>query len=177
MRIISGKYKGRLIPVRKNFPSRPTTDFAKESLFNIINNYFNFQDITVLDLFAGTGSISYEFASRGARVDLIDHDYRSIQFIKSTINTLKLSNIRPYKADFFKIINKIDTQYDIIFADPPYQLPALSSIPDLIFERELLKPGGWFILEHPGNYSFGQHSRFKEVRKYGNVNFTIFILE
>jgi 16S rRNA (guanine(966)-N(2))-methyltransferase RsmD len=174
VRIISGKYKGRYIPVRKNFSARPTTDFAKENLFNIIQNYFNFEELTVLDLFAGTGSIGYEFASRGACVDLIEIDYRSIQFIKSTIDTLKLSNIRPYRADFFKVIHKLDTKYDIIFADPPYQLQSIPSIPDLIFNNNLLKPGGWFILEHSKKHSFEQHSRFKEIRKYGSVNFSIF---
>jgi 16S rRNA (guanine(966)-N(2))-methyltransferase RsmD len=174
VRIISGTYKGRHIPVRKNFPSRPTTDFAKESLFNILNNHFDFNSITVLDLFAGTGSISFEFASRGAKVDLIDIDHRSISFIKSTIAALKFTNINAYHTDVFKVISKLDKQYDIIFADPPYQLESLPDLPDLILSTALLKPEGWFILEHSSRHSFNQHSRFRELRRYGSVCFSIF---
>ena len=175
MRIISGTYKGRHIPVRKNFTARPTTDFAKENLFNILHNYFTFEELSVLDLFSGTGSISYEFASRGARVDLIEIDYRSVQFIRSTIELLQLNTITPFRADVFKVIGKLTGRYDIVFADPPYQLQSIPSIPNLILEKELLNTGGWLILEHSGSHSFRQHPRFKEIRTYGSVNFTIFI--
>ncbi len=160
--------------MRKDFPSRPTTDFAKENLFNIINNHFDFEEITVLDLFAGTGSISYEFASRGAKVDLIDIDRRSIRFIKSTLATLHIDTIKAYHTDVFRVIGKLKKQYDIIFADPPYQLAAMDTLPDLIFATTLLNPGGWFILEHSDRHSFIQHSHFKEIRKYGSLNFSIF---
>lgn len=171
---MSGKYKGRHIAVRKNFPSRPTTDFSKESLFNIINNHFDFSEITVLDLFAGTGSISFEFASRGARVDLVDIDYRSISFIKSIITNLKMANINAFRADAFKVIHSLKKQYDIIFADPPYQLGTISTLPDLVYDHDVIKPAGWFILEHSGRLSFNHHHRFKEIRKYGSVCFSIF---
>jgi 16S rRNA (guanine966-N2)-methyltransferase len=174
VRIVSGKYKGRHIPVRRNFPSRPTTDFAKENLFNILNNYFDFEAISVLDLFAGTGSISYEFASRGARVDLVEKDYRSFAFIRSTIAGLKIETIKPYKADVFKVLPKLKQTYDIIFADPPYQLPNIAEIPGLVFEFKLLNPNGWFILEHTNRLKFNSHPNFKEVREYGSVNFSIF---
>ncbi len=174
MRIVSGKYKGRHIPVRRNFPSRPTTDFAKENLFNILANHFNFEGLNVLDLFAGTGSIGFEFASRGAVVDMIEIDNRSIRFVKTVIDELKFSTIRTYKADVFKMITKIDRKYDIVFADPPYQLAKLANLPDLIFGAELLKAKGWFILEHADKYSFTQHTHFSEIRKYGGINFSIF---
>lgn len=174
MRIISGQYKGRRIPVRKNFPSRPTTDFAKENIFNIIENYFNPEGLNVLDLFAGTGSISYEFASRGAIVDLIEKDYKSMLFIKDIIAAFKITSIRPFMADVFKHIKKIDTDYDIVFADPPYLLKNIHELPDIVFEYSLLKKSGWFILEHSDKYSFNSHVHFKELRKYGSVHFSIF---
>ena len=160
--------------MRKNFPSRPTTDFAKENLFNILNNYFDFEEMTVLDLFAGTGSISYEFASRGAQVDLVEIDSRSIRFIRETLDTLKMESVQVFRADAFKAITKLDKTYDLIFADPPYQLPAINTLPDLIFNSSLLKPKGWFILEHSDKYSFTGHNRFREIRKYGSVHFSIF---
>jgi 16S rRNA (guanine(966)-N(2))-methyltransferase RsmD len=177
LRIISGKYKGRHLPVRKNFPSRPTTDFAKENLFNILNNHFDFGELRVLDMFSGTGSISYEFASRGAHVDLIEKDYRSYTFIRATIESLKLDNIKAYKADVFKAVPKISNRYDIVFADPPFQLPSLATIPDLVLNHSLLVKGGWLILEHSGDHSFKDHSLFRELRIYGSVHFSIFVYE
>ena len=160
--------------MRKNFPSRPTTDFAKENLFNILNNYFDFEEMTVLDLFAGTGSISYEFASRGAQVDLVEIDSRSIRFIRETLDTLKMESVQVFRADAFKAITKLDKTYDLIFADPPYQLPAINTLPDMVLSTPLLKPKGWFILEHSDKYSFTGHNRFREIRKYGSVHFSIF---
>jgi 16S rRNA (guanine966-N2)-methyltransferase len=174
VRIISGRYKGRHIPVRKNFPSRPTTDFAKENLFNVLNNYFDFDGLRVLDMFAGTGSISYEFASRGAIVDLIDLDYRSVEFIRTTIAELKIETIKPYKADVFKVIHKLKDKYDLVFADPPYQMTGIVEIPDLVFRHKILHPEGWFILEHSDRLKFNAHVNFREVREYGSVNFSIF---
>jgi 16S rRNA (guanine966-N2)-methyltransferase len=174
VRIISGKYKGRRIPVRHNFPSRPTTDFAKENLFNILNNHFDFEGLKVLDLFAGTGSISYEFASRGALVDLIELDYRSYQFIRSTIEMLKMENIKPYRGDVFRVISKIKSQYDLVFADPPYQMKNIGDLPDLVISNHLMDAEGWFILEHSDQIRFNSHPHFKEIREYGSVNFSIF---
>ncbi|MBA7537868.1 Ribosomal RNA small subunit methyltransferase D [subsurface metagenome] len=174
MRIISGEYRGHHFSIRKKFPSRPTTDFAKENIFNVIGNYFNFNGLDVLDLFAGTGSISYEFASRGARVDLIENDYKSIVFIKKNIESLKSNVITPYMGDVFKKIKKLNKTYDIVFADPPYTLKRTPEIPELIFEYKLLKKGGWLILEHSKNYTFNAYAYFKELRKYGSVYFSIF---
>jgi 16S rRNA (guanine966-N2)-methyltransferase len=174
VRIISGKYKGRHIPVRHNFPSRPTTDYAKESLFNILNNHFDFQDLRVLDLFGGTGSISYEFASRGSKVELIELDFRSFKFICSILAELKIENIKPYRADVFKAIPKLKDTYDIIFADPPFQLKNIPELPDRIFDNKLLNSGGWLILEHSDQLSFNSHPNFRELREYGSVNFSIF---
>lgn len=174
MRIISGKYKSRQIPVRKNFPSRPTTDFAKEGIFNVIGNFFDFENIIVLDLFAGTGSIGYEFSSRGAQVDMVDSDSRSVHFINSVISDFKMDDIRVLKADVFRIASKLDKQYDIIFADPPYTMRDIETLPGLIFTSGILKPEGWFILEHPHRLSLNKEARYRETRKYGNVNFSIF---
>lgn len=176
MRIISGKYKGRHIPVRKNFPSRPTTDFAKENLFNVLNNHFDFEDLKVLDLFAGTGSISYEFASRGAIVTLIEKDYRSYEFISKTLSELEMKSVKAFKADVFRAIPKITEKFDLIFADPPYDMKAIDTIPGLIFENGLLNKDGWFILEHSDKYDFKAVTYFKELRKYGSVHFSIFCL-
>lgn len=176
MRIISGEYKGRHIPVRKNFPSRPTTDFAKENLFNVLNNYFDFENLKVLDLFAGTGSISYEFASRGAIVTLIENDYRSFDFIRKTIADLEIKSITPYKSDVFRALHRIPDKFDVIFADPPYTMKDIEKIPDLIFENQLLKEDGWFILEHSENNDFRPNRYFKELREYGSVHFSIFRL-
>ena len=174
MRIVGGEYKGRHIPVRKNFPSRPTTDFAKENLFNILANHFDFEQLHVLDLFAGTGSISYEFASRGASVDLVEMNYPSYRFIQDTLKKLGMEKVKAYKADVFKAVNKVTKKYDLVFADPPYNLKELPILPDLVFNKELLMPEGWFILEHPGNYNFNAHPCFFQLRNYGSVHFSIF---
>jgi 16S rRNA (guanine966-N2)-methyltransferase len=174
VRIVSGQYKGRHIPVRKNFPSRPTTDFAKENLFNVLSNYFDFEELRVLDLFAGTGSISYEFASRGSQVDLMENDFRSFAFIRKTLDLLDMKNVTPFKADVFRAIKRMGAKYDLVFADPPYTMKEINSIPDLIFENKILKDDGWFILEHSDKNDFRSHKYFKELRKYGSVHFSIF---
>ena len=161
--------------MRKNFPSRPTTDFAKENLFNVLNNQIDFESLQVLDLFAGTGSIGFEFASRGAKkIISIEKDFHSVKFIKKTIADLRFENIEVKCADVFKIIQKTVDKYDLIFADPPYDMKYIETIPDLIFENSLLAEGGLFILEHSQDYDFSSHSHLKELRKYGSVHFSVF---
>ncbi len=175
MRIISGTHKGKRLHPPKNLPVRPTTDFAKESLFNVLNNRVDFEAVKVLDLFAGTGSISLEFASRQAtEITAVDQNYRCIDFIKRSAKELKLDQIKAIKANVFKILAPGKNKYDIIFADPPYDLEEIPEIPDLIFENNLLNDGGMFILEHSRKNTFENHPHFEEHRKYGNVNFSFF---
>jgi len=176
LRIVSGTYKGRIIKPPKNFRARPTTDFAKENLFNILNNNFDFSEVTVLDLFSGTGSISYEFVSRGSQyVVSIEKNFKHQAFIKKTIDDFGFTQIKTIKTDAFRYIKTCNEQFDIIFADPPYDLKDLESIPDFIFEQEILKENGWLILEHGDKTDFSKHEKFKEQRKYGGVNFSIFV--
>lgn len=175
MRIVSGKYKGRLIKPPKNFKARPTTDFAKENLFNILNNNFDFSELSVLDLFSGTGSISYEFASRECvSVVSIESNFKHQIFIRKTIEELGLSNIKTIKSDAFRYVKFCKDKFDIIFADPPYDLKDIEKIPGYIFEHQILNNGGWLIVEHGDKTNFGRHPAFIELRKYGGVNFSIF---
>jgi 16S rRNA (guanine(966)-N(2))-methyltransferase RsmD len=175
MRIISGKYKGRRISAPSNITARPTTDFAKEGLFNLLNNKIDFEGIDVLDLFAGTGSISIEFVSRDCNsVISIEQNDRHCAFIRKVCAELKIENLSLLKTDVFKYINSCHTQFDMIFADPPYELDKLAQIPDLIFAKKLLKPDGLFVLEHSANNKFENHPNFVDHRNYGNVNFSFF---
>ena len=175
MRIISGKYKGRKIVPPASLKARPTTDFARESLFNILNNRIDFEDITVLDLFSGTGSISYEFASRGAaEVHLIEKDVRHIAGIRRIIKELEISNIKPVHIDVRTYLKACKFKYDVVFADPPYDLTWLKELPDMISEAHVIKEDGFFILEHPRSLSFNSHKLFFEHRNYGGVNFSFF---
>ncbi len=176
MRIVSGSLKGRRIQAPANLPVRPTTDFAKESLFNILNNRVDFEDIHVLDLFAGIGSISYEFASRGATSVLsVDNHAKCADFIKQTANRLLIENLHVVQADVFAYIAKTHQTFDVIFADPPYDLPTLDLLPSLIFNHNLLNPEGYFILEHSEKYDFSTFPQFFELRKYGKVHFSFFM--
>ncbi len=175
MRIVSGKYKGRRINPPKNFKARPTTDFAKENLFNILNNNFDFSELSVLDLFSGTGSISYEFASRGCiSVVSVESYFKHNAFIKKTIYELGLSQVKAIKSDAFIYVKSCRDKFDIVFADPPYDLKEIESIPDFIFKHQILNKGGWLIVEHGDKTSFNKHAEFVELRKYGGVNFSIF---
>lgn len=175
MRIISGQYKGKHINPGKNFTARPTTDIAKEGLFNIITNYFDYTDVKVLDLFSGTGSISYEFASRGCMdITSIELNFKNYAFIKKTINELGFNQITSFRADAFKFLKMSNISYDIIFADPPYDLDGIGELPDLVFSKKLLNDEGWFILEHSEKYNFAKHPNFSELRKYSQVHFSIF---
>ncbi|MBC5622207.1 RsmD family RNA methyltransferase [Butyricimonas hominis] len=176
MRIISGTHKGKVIFPDKNFRARPTTDFAKENLFNVLNNYIDIEEAVVLDLFSGTGSISYEFASRGAeRIVSVELNYNHYSFIKKTIVQLGFKNINVFKTDVFIACKKLKGQsFDIIFADPPYDLEKIMDIPAAIFDNELLAPDGLAIIEHPGTVDFSSAPFFSEHRQYGSVNFSIF---
>ena len=176
MRIISGTHKGKVVFPDKNFRARPTTDFAKENLFNVLNNYIDIEGAVVLDLFSGTGSISYEFASRGAeRIVSVELNYNHYSFIKKTIVQLGFKNINVFKTDVFIACKKLKGQsFDIIFADPPYDLEKIMDIPAAIFDNELLAPDGLAIIEHPGTVDFSSAPFFSEHRQYGSVNFSIF---
>jgi 16S rRNA (guanine(966)-N(2))-methyltransferase RsmD len=175
LRIISGKYKGRVIRPPKNFKARPTTDFAKENLFNILNNNFDFSELSVLDLFSGTGSISYEFASRECiSVVSIESNFKHQSFIRKTIDEIGLSNIKSIKSDAFRYVKFCNDKFDIVFADPPYDLKEIESIPEYIFKQQVLKENGWLIVEHGNKTNFGKHKGFLEKRNYGGVNFSIF---
>ena len=175
MRIISGKYKGRRISAPSNITARPTTDFAKEGLFNLLNNRIDFEGIDVLDLFAGTGGIGVEFVSRDCNsVISIEQNERHCAFIRKVCAELKIDNLSLMKTDVFKFISSCHTQFDMIFADPPYELEKLAEIPNLIFAQNMLKPDGLFVLEHSSKNSFELHPNFSDHRSYGSVNFTFF---
>ena len=176
MRIISGKYKGKRISAPKNLPVRPTTDMAKESLFNILNNLYYFDAISVIDLFAGTGNISYEFASRGTEeIYSIDGNFNCVKFIYKTAQELN-SNIQPYKSDVYKFLEKTTLQADIIFADPPYDFEKeqFAKIADLCFENNLIKEDGVLIIEHSKHTDLSDHHYFSYFKRYGGNVFSFF---
>lgn len=175
IRIISGTHKSRVIHAPKNLPVRPTTDFAKESLFNILNNHFEFDGVKVLDLFCGTGNITYEFLSRECKdIVCVDQNYACCSFVKKTIEDLKLPKAKVIKADVFSFLRNHTESYDIIFADPPFDLDKISQIAPLVFEKKLLRENGWLIVEHGPSTDLSSLPHFKKKRKYGNVNFAIF---
>jgi 16S rRNA (guanine966-N2)-methyltransferase len=175
LRIIGGKYKSRRIIPPLNFKARPTTDFAREGLFNILNNRVDFETINVLDLFSGTGSISYEFASRGAlSVHLVEKDLKHISGIKRIIKDLDLKNIKTIHIDVRAYLKTCSIKYDIVFADPPFDLSWLKELPDLVTQAGVINEDGFFILEHPKGLSFDGHNLFFEHRNYGGVNFSFF---
>jgi 16S rRNA (guanine(966)-N(2))-methyltransferase RsmD len=175
LRIIGGKYKGRRIVPPRGFKARPTTDFARESLFNILNNRVDFESITVLDLFGGTGSISYEFASRGVpEIHLIEKDIAHISGIRRIINDIGFTAIKTVHIDVKAFLKACNVKYDIVFADPPYDLKWLRELPDLVSGSHILLENGFFILEHPRDMSFKGHPLFFEHRNYGGVNFSFF---
>ncbi|NTW33160.1 MAG: methyltransferase domain-containing protein, partial [Bacteroidetes bacterium] len=154
---------------------RPTTDFAKESLFNILNNRVDYEEISVLELFAGTGSISFEFASRGAKeITAIDVNNRCNEFIRRAAVTYNFPNIRTVRADVFAFLGFCKAKYNVIFADPPYDMKDIEKLPDLVMNNKLLLEDGIFILEHSKTHDFSKHPSFLEHRKYGKVNFSFF---
>ena len=176
MRIISGIHKGKKIYAPKKLPVRPTTDFGKEALFNILNNYYHFQGLQVLDLFSGTGNISYEFASRGAgAITAVDDHFACIKFINKMIGELALP-ITTVKSDAFSYLSKTTIKANIIFADPPYNfdVPTLQKLVNTTFEMDLLQENGLLIIEHSKKLDLSETAHFSEVRKYGNSVFSFF---
>ena len=175
MRIITGKYKGRHFDVPRTFKARPTTDFAKENIFNVINAYVDWEETTALDLFAGTGSISLELLSRGCQqVISVEKDRDHARFISQCMEKLSTDEHILIKGDVFRFLKSCHQKFDLIFADPPYALPELETIPDLIFQYDLLKEDGLLVFEHGKNNDFSTHPHFIEHRSYGSVNFTLF---
>ena len=175
MRIITGIYKGRHFDIPRTFKARPTTDFAKENIFNVLTAYLDFEGITALDLFSGTGSISLELVSRGcSQVISVEQDRDHHRFITDCLKKLDTSVCLPLRGDAFRFIRSCRQQFDFIFADPPYALRELPTIPSLIFERGLLKDGGVFVFEHGRDNDFSHDAHFVEHRTYGSVNFSIF---
>jgi len=178
MRIISGKYKSRRFDVPKNFKARPTTDFAKENIFNVVGNRMEWEGTSALDLFAGTGSISFELISRGCcEVVCVENDAVHNAFIKKVKDELKIPQPLILRTDALKYIASTDRTFDFIFADPPYALKELPQIPECILSRSLLNPNGIFVMEHPKDYDFSRLPGFLQRRVYGAVNFSIFIRE
>ena len=176
MRVISGKYKRRTFEVPRTFKARPTTDFAKENLFNVLNNLIDFEECNnVLDLFSGTGSISLEFVSRGCeRVISVEREPSHHAYIYKVKEQLKESNWLPLRADVFRYIERCRETFDLIFADPPYALARLSELPDLIIGGGLLTPNGLLILEHGKDHNFAAHAQFMQARIYGSVPVSFF---
>lgn len=175
MRIITGLYKGRHFDVPRTFKARPTTDFAKENIFNVMNGYVDFDGAAALDLFAGTGSISLELLSRGcATVVSVEQDRDHARFIGQCMQKLGVKENVLIRGDVLRFMKSCRQQFDFIFADPPYALEQLPTIPDLVFQHELLKLDGVFVFEHGKNHDFSTHPHFVEHRSYGSVNFSIF---
>lgn len=173
MRIISGTYRGRRLSPPKNITARPTTDFAKESLFNLLTNRLDFEGIDMLDLFAGTGGIGLEFVSRGARsLTAVEMAHVQQNFIISTCKQLGIRNLNLVRGDVFRFLSADRVRYDVIYADPPYALERLAELPDLVLPH--LKDDGWFILEHGKDNDFTNHPRHVETRTYGSVHFSFF---
>lgn len=179
MRIISGKYKGRRINPPKNLPVRPTTDLSKEALFNILGHHVHFTQLNVLDLFAGTGNMSYEFASRGAESILaVDAHFPCIQFIKKTTHEFDMPII-AYKSDVYKFLNKYKQPFNMIFADPPYDFTQkkFEEIVQLIFSNNLLQDDGMLIIEHSDKTNLSHLENFTAERNYGSTTFSFFELD
>lgn len=177
MRIISGEFGGRKINPPSKMPyTRPTTDIAKEGLFNVLQHKLDIESLKTLDLFGGTGSISYELASRGAvSLTIVEKDTEMFEFIKKTIAQLKIENMKAVKMDVFKFISQCTDTFDFIFAGPPYALQTIDDLPVQVFEKKLLNPGGWFVLEHTPRNDYKNFPFYKMEKNYGTTIFSIFI--
>lgn len=177
MRIIGGEHGGRKFNPPNNMPyTRPTTDIAKEGLFNVLQNNLDFEEIKTLDLFGGTGSISYELASRGVTdLTIVEKDIAMYEFIKKTAAALKLENFNVIKSDVFKFISNCTDRFDFIFAGPPYALTTINDLPKLIFEKKILNKDGWFVLEHTPRNDYKTFPYYKTERNYGTTIFSTFI--
>jgi 16S rRNA (guanine(966)-N(2))-methyltransferase RsmD len=174
VRIIGGKFKGRKFNAPFLKSTRPTTDFARESLFNLLQTRFDVDGIEILDLFCGTGAVAFEFLSRGAKSAVcVDMDFKGLQFIRETSRELKVE-ARVYRGDALKYLSATKEKFDLIFTDPPYELEDLPKIPELVFQHHLLKPGGILIVEHGKKTDLSAHRNFEEHRHYGKVNFSFF---
>ena len=174
MRIIHGKYKSKRIMAPDNLPVRPTTDMAKEGLFNVIDNEFYIENLVVLDLFSGTGNMSYEFSSRGAKsVTSVDLNYNCIRFIKKMAREMEFSQMNIFKSDAKKFVESSTSTFKLIFADPPYDMDGQTELFEYIMNSNLLEDRGWLIIEHDSHHSFENITGFKQQRRYGSVNFTI----
>ena len=175
MRIISGIYRGRKIHPPANLPVRPTTDYAKEGLFNVLNNLIDFEETSVLDLFAGTGNITFEFVSRGVpKVLAVDIERRCVDFISQTAERLEMEGVSVRRMNVKVFLRKASQNFDLVFADPPYEMEGISSLPDQILDADLISPGGLLILEHSDKYNFSDQPCFDQLREYGKVCFSIF---
>jgi 16S rRNA (guanine966-N2)-methyltransferase len=175
MRIIRGTHRGRKITAPASLPVRPTTDLAKESLFNILDNHIYFEDTRVLDLYAGTGSISYEFSSRGSQhVISVDIDPGCVRFINETALKLGFSGLKAIRSSAIGFLGHCTEKFDLIFADPPYDLEGIEEAIRIVFDRQLLNEGGWLIVEHSGERDFSAFPAYSQHRNYGKVNFTFF---
>jgi 16S rRNA (guanine(966)-N(2))-methyltransferase RsmD len=178
MRIIRGKYGRRRFDVPTNITARPTTDFARENIFNVLENLIDFDGATALDLFAGTGAVSFEFLSRGcSSVTAVEKAATQYNFIRKVAQTLNDPAMHVVRGDALRYVDTVASKFDIIFADPPYDLPTFGDIPQKVLNSNLLKPGTIFIIEHSRNYDFSQLPHFLEHRAYGSVNFSIFIIK
>ena len=175
MRIIGGRLKGRTILPPKGYEARPTTDFAKEGLFNVLDNEYEFDGLKVLDLFGGTGAVAFEFASRGAgKVYCVEMNRNNAKFIRAEASRLGLGSVVTVHGNVFDFLPVCREKFDIVFADPPYSLEGLEGIPDKVLALDIMHPGAYFILEHGGEYSFAGHPLFKKEKVYGRVHFSFF---
>jgi len=177
MRIISGTLKGRRFSPPKNFRARPTTDTAREALFNVLSHSLEIEELKVLDLFSGTGAISYEFASRGSReVVSIEKDANHQKYIKKTVEEFDLTSaINSHRADVFKYLKHAPKgHFNLVFADPPFDLPEFEKVHETVLQSDVIAEGGVFILEHGPKQDYSTHPNFQSLRKYGKVNFTFF---
>jgi 16S rRNA (guanine966-N2)-methyltransferase len=175
MRIIRGTHRGRKITAPANLPVRPTTDLAKESLFNILDNHLYFEDIRVLDLYSGTGSIAYEFASRGSQLIVaVDIHPKCVSFIHETATKLGFDRLKAVRSSSIGFLNHSNEKFDLIFADPPYELEGIEEVITIVFEKGLLLEGGWLIIEHSQRRDFSAFPNFQQHRNYGKVNFSFF---